>query len=144
MLKINLIHEVDDVTKPMQKVIKKVLKVGYRYEKLRGRKIINVILVNNQRIHEVNLQYRHIDRPTDVISFENQDSALELGDIFISIEQCLMQAQDYGHSFERELAFLSIHGFLHCLGYDHLTQSEEEEMIQKQNEILNLAKYTRV
>jgi probable rRNA maturation factor len=96
---------------------------------------LSVTLCGNQSIHELNLRYRGIDRPTDVLSFPMEDDEL-LGDIIISIPKVQSQAEEYGHSFERELCFLAVHGFLHLLGYDHETKEEEEVMISKQERIL--------
>ena len=143
MLKINLINEYDDSSKPYKKTIYKAMKVAYKVLALRKKRIINVILVSSEKIHEINLMYRHIDSPTDVISFENEDSVEELGDVFISIDKTISQANEYGHSFERELAFLSVHGFLHCNGFDHLTKEEETQMFSLQDIILEQAKFRR-
>ncbi|MGD9909385.1 MAG: rRNA maturation RNase YbeY [Candidatus Izemoplasmatales bacterium] len=142
MIKINFFNQYDD-QKIYLPVIKKVIKTAYAFLDIKETKTINVILVNNESIHEMNLYYRQIDRPTDVLSFENQDEEDELGDIFISIDKAKEQALEYGHSFDRELAFLSVHGFLHCNGYDHLTKEEEKEMFDLQDQILNLTSYTR-
>lgn len=106
--------------------------------------IYNVIMVDNKKIHEINRDYRNIDRPTDVISFalEDDDSYNRtdirvLGDIYISIDKVISQAEEYGHSFKRELYFLAIHGFLHLLGYDHMNKEDEEKMFKKQEEVLS-------
>jgi probable rRNA maturation factor len=143
MLKINLINEYDQSSKPYKKTIHKAMKIAYKVLSLRKKRIINVILVSSEKIHEINLMYRHIDLPTDVISFENEDSVEELGDVFISIDKTISQANEYGHSFQRELAFLSVHGFLHCNGFDHLTKEEETEMFSLQDIILEQAKFRR-
>ena len=106
--------------------------------------LFNVIIIDNYRIRELNNTYRGIDRETDVISFALEDDKtfnLEeirvLGDIYISIEKARSQAEEYGHSFKRELSFLAIHGFLHLLGYDHMEKEEEEIMFKKQEEVLS-------
>lgn len=143
MLKINLFNQYDDSMKPYKKTIVKVLKQSEKEIHLIGKQIINIILVDNQAIHKLNLDYRHKDYATDVISFENDDSMNELGDVFISIDKAKEQAQTYGHSFERELGFLSVHGFLHCSGYDHLTPEDEAIMINLQNSILKKCNLTR-
>lgn len=104
----------------------------------------SVIFIDDEKMHEMNNQYRGIDRTTDVLSFalEDNDTYIpeirELGDIFVSIPKMKAQAVEYGHSEKRELSFLVCHGLLHLLGYDH-TRSEEEEKIQfgLQDEILN-------
>lgn len=106
--------------------------------------IFNVIIVDNNYIHQLNKEYRGVDRPTDVISFALEDNgSMEtefgrvLGDIYISIDKAREQAKEYGHSLKRELSFLSIHGFLHLLGYDHMDSEEEKEMFEIQELILN-------
>lgn len=103
----------------------------------------NVIFVDSNTIHDINKTYRNVDRVTDVISFALEDNkTIELdhrllGDIYICVERAEEQAKEYGHSFLRELAFLTIHGLLHLLGYDHMEKEEEKIMFQKQENILN-------
>lgn len=97
---------------------------------------LSITFCNNDRIQELNHNYRGINRPTDVLSFPMDDEEL-LGDIIISIPKAEDQAREYGHSFERELFFLSLHGFLHLLGYDHETPEEEKVMIAKQELVLS-------
>lgn len=104
----------------------------------------NIIIIDNKRIHEINKEYRNIDRETDVISFaleDNLDIKYEnfrlLGDIYISIEKCYEQAKEYEHSREREICFLATHGILHLLGYDHMNEDDELEMFTLQKELLN-------
>ena len=106
--------------------------------------ICNVIIVDNKKIHELNKTYRNIDRETDVISFalEDDDSIKDskirvLGDIYISIDKAKSQSVEYGHSLKRELCFLTTHGFLHLLGYDHMKKEDEEIMFSLQEKILN-------
>ena len=94
-----------------------------------------VTFVTNERSHELNLEYRDTDRPTDVISY--------IGELFISVDKAHEQAEDYGHSFEREMGFLAVHGFLHINGYDHYTPEEEAEMFGLQEEILTAYGLTR-
>lgn len=103
----------------------------------------DLILVSLSRIHELNLAYRHLDRPTDVISFEDPDGEGYLGDIFLSVEKACAQAKEYHHSREREFAFLLVHGLLHVHGYDHRTPEEERVMFAKQDEILERLGYTK-
>jgi probable rRNA maturation factor len=109
-----------------------------------GNVIFNVIIVDNNKIHEINKEYRNIDRETDVISFALEDDKTfnttdvrMLGDIYISIDKVRSQAEEYGHSFKRELYFLATHGLLHLLGYDHMTKEDEKVMFSKQEEVLN-------
>jgi len=105
---------------------------------------LSLIIVDNQEIHQINQTYRGIDRPTDVISFALEDTTeimIEgmprmLGDIFISIDKIKEQAKEYQHSFQREFAFLFVHGLLHLLGYDHNDTKEQELMFEKQRQIL--------
>ena len=105
---------------------------------------VSCVLVDDERIHEINREYRHIDRSTDVISFAMEDNDLfyvegmprTLGDIFISVDHSKKQAEEYGHSLRREMCFLFTHGILHLLGYDHMTDEQEKEMFGLQDEIL--------
>lgn len=104
----------------------------------------NVIFVDNEEIKKINKEYRGIDKETDVISFALEDEKLIrveneriLGDIYISIEKAKVQAEEYDHSLKREICFLTTHGFLHLLGYDHMNKEDEEVMFKLQEEILN-------
>lgn len=105
---------------------------------------VSCVLVDDERIHEINREYRHIDRSTDVISFAMEDNdqfyvegmPRTLGDIFISVDHAKKQAEEYGHSLRREMCFLFTHGILHLLGYDHMTDEQEKEMFGLQDEIL--------
>lgn len=106
----------------------------------------SIIFVSAQAIHEINRDYRGIDRPTDVISFALKDSEdayeimdgdNELGDIFINIEAIQQQALEYQHSLRREVCFLFTHGLLHLLGYDHMNEHDENVMFALQEEILH-------
>jgi len=106
--------------------------------------VFNIIIVDNDTIWKLNREYRGIDRPTDVISFALEDNTdfvdigfRVLGDIYISIDKANEQAINYGHSLIRELSFLSIHGLLHLLGYDHINKEDEEKMFSLQELILN-------
>lgn len=125
-------------------LLKKVVRYVLEKEKV-DKPIVNVILVNNEKIHEINKEYRNIDRETDVISFalEDEKSIINasgyriLGDIYISIDKAYEQAKEYGHSFKREICFLTVHGLYHLLGYDHMNKKDEEVMFKKQEEALN-------
>ena len=105
-------------------------------------KEVSVIFVNSDEIHEMNKQYRSIDRPTDVLSFEEYEDDY-LGEIFICEEKVYEQAISYNHSDEREFAFLLTHGLLHLLGFDHIEKEDEEIMFKKQDELLNKTIYRR-
>jgi probable rRNA maturation factor len=142
MLKINIYNYYNE-DKTYNRVVNYILKRAYKTLKIKEKMIANIILVDNEKIKELNSQYRKIDNETDVLSFENDQGLAEIGDIFISIDKAKEQAKDYEHSFERELAFLSVHGFLHCLGYDHLNKNDEEVMFDLQKQILDNSKYRR-
>lgn len=115
---------------------------------------VSLMLVDDQRIHTLNLEYRGVDRPTDVLSFalqeeldEEPDSEFEddmLGDIVISAERAREQAKEYGHSFEREIVYLAVHGTLHLLGYDHEEEPDKQEMRSKEEEVMALLRLERV
>lgn len=142
MLKINIINQYDS-SKKYSRIIKYIYKIAEKKLDITDRLIVNVILVSDEEIREMNARYRNIDKTTDVLSFENQEGIGEIGDIFISLDKTKEQAETYGHDFARELAFLSVHGLLHCLGYDHLNELDEKEMFSIQDEILENSKYRR-
>ena len=104
---------------------------------------VNIVLVDNNYIRELNLTYRGLDSPTDVLSFCLRDGESEaegdniLGDVIISIEKAEEQATNYAHSLRREVAFLAVHGILHLVGYDHETTAGEEDMTAKQDLVMN-------
>lgn len=159
MLTIEILNEqATEITKEHEALIEKCLKMAATLENVTGEVVVT--LVDNERIHELNREYRGVDRPTDVLSFAlNEEGEDEmqillddndfddypnmLGDIIISIPRTIEQAEDYGHSFERELGFLTVHGFLHLIGYDHGTPEEEKEMFGRQDEILAQIGLTR-
>ena len=119
--------------------------INYLVEKLSLEKCeFNIIIIDNEQIHKINKEYRGVDRPTDVISFALEDNPditytdfRLLGDIYISIEKCYEQAKEYNHSRLREISFLTTHGILHLLGYDHMNPEDEEKMFSLQKELLN-------
>lgn len=130
------VENIDDIKKALDFAIKK--------EKIED-SVFTVIIVDNSYIHKLNRDYRNIDKVTDVITFaleDEKDMILPdkvriLGDIYISLDKAKEQAEEYGHSLKRELTFLTIHGFYHLLGYDHMTKGEEKEMFKKQKEVLD-------
>lgn len=138
-----IINETKEEVKDIE-TVQKVLEQVVKKEKLEDA-VFNVILVDNFYIHELNKEYRGIDRPTDVISFALEDekevnSPIRiLGDIYISVDKIKEQSEAYGHSYLREFAFLSVHGLLHLLGYDHMTKEDEKVMFAYQEEILKEA-----
>jgi probable rRNA maturation factor len=130
--------------------IEQLLKHAAEKEGITKETEISLTFVTNEEIREINREYRGKDSPTDVISFameEQGEGEIEiigeesmpnvLGDIIISIERAKEQAEEYGHSYKRELGFLTVHGFLHLLGYDHMNEEDEKEMFGKQDEILH-------
>lgn len=129
------ISELDILTKYVNYIVKKLELEHCEF---------NIIIVDNEEIHKINKEYRNVDRETDVISFaleDNMDIKYEnfrlLGDIYISIDKCYMQAEEYGHSNTRELCFLATHGILHLLGYDHMNEDDEKVMFKLQKELLD-------
>ena len=139
-----------------EKLIKKVVKTVLKEEKILKDLEVYVTLTNNEQIHKVNLEQRKVDRPTDVLSFpmferdeipylkEESDGERDiLGDIIVSIEKVREQAEEYGHSFERELAYMVVHGFYHLMGYDHIELVDRTEMRAKEEIILNKLNITR-
>ena len=142
MNKVELFNQTEKEITELDTVLK-VLDSALKKENL-DNVSFNLIIVDNEYIHELNRTYRNIDRETDVITFalEDEDSIIlpsderVLGDIYISIDKAESQALEYGHSLLRELSFLAVHGFYHLLGYDHMTQDDEKVMFKKQEEVL--------
>jgi probable rRNA maturation factor len=143
-----------EVSKDTQKLIEKAIKLGVKKEKFSYPCEASVTLTDNETIQNLNKEHRGIDKPTDVLSFPlieyiNSEPQIQpgdidpdtgtvfLGDIVISVEKAYEQAQSYGHSFERELSFLAVHGILHLLGYDHENEDDEKQMFSLQEDILN-------
>jgi len=147
-LELDLLDETGTLSDETLELISKMLQHAATLEGIDPGSELSVSFMTNAEIQEINRDYRGKDTPTDVISFAMEelgegemDIKIEgaprlLGDILISVERAKEQASDYGHSEERELGFLAIHGFLHLLGYDHLEEEEEKEMTKKQEEIL--------
>ena len=132
-------EEIDEL-----ETVRKVLDFAVKKENLENVDF-NIIIVREDYIHELNKNYRNIDRVTDVITFalEDDDTVLNassrrvLGDVYICLDRAKSQAIEYQHSFLREICFLAVHGFYHLLGYDHQTKEEEEVMFTKQEEVLS-------
>ena len=129
--KIGIYNQTEDEVQELA-TVEKLLNYAVSYEKLDNVEF-NVIIVDNQEIHQLNRECRGINRPTDVITFALEDNTdfpdLDiriLGDIYISLDKAKGQALEYGHSFLRELSFLAVHGFLHLLGYDHMEENDEK------------------
>ena len=130
------------------KLVEKLLQHAAKVENIEDGSEVSITFVTNDAIHEINREYRDKDQPTDVISFALEEMGegevaiigegipRVLGDIIISTDRTREQAEQFGHSFERELGFLAVHGFLHLLGYDHMNEEDEKVMFGKQDEIL--------
>ncbi len=148
-LDIDFIDETNELSKEDIDFVERLLKYAAEKELTEGDSEISISFVMNDDIQEINKTYRGKDQPTDVISFaleEMGEGEIEisgiggprvLGDIVISIERAREQAVEYGHSFDRELGFLTLHGFLHLLGYDHMEDQDEKRMFAKQKELLD-------
>jgi probable rRNA maturation factor len=136
----NLINQVNDTL--YDQLIETVLEKAYTMTGTDKTRVINIILVSNDTIKDLNNTYRGKETPTDVLTFPAELDD-ELGDVFISLDKAKQQAEDYGHTVTRELAFLTIHGFLHALGYDHQTDTEKKAMFALQNAILDALKINR-
>ena len=162
---IEMVDETGQVSEEILKQTQEILKFAAQ-KTGKEKKEMAVTFVSNERSHELNLEYRDTDRPTDVISLEykpeldiavDEEDLLDhpelaemledfdayIGELFISVDKAREQAEEYGHSFEREMGFLVVHGFLHINGYDHYTPEEEAEMFGLQEEILTAYGLTR-
>ena len=142
-----------EVTRALSGLVRRAVGQALKYEKVDFDAELSVTFVDNGEIKRLNSEYRNIDRETDVLSFplyESGEIEIEdgeraaLGDVVISLEKAEAQAKEYGHSFEREVAFLTVHSVLHLLGYDHeLSEEDEKEMFGRQEEILKKMKLGR-
>ena len=141
-----------------ERIVEKVLKKCFEEEGLIDSKLIMTITFTTpEEIRKINKKYRKIDKATDVLSFQmfekaeldekikNKDFLYEdvLGDVIISIDKVKEQAEEYGHSFERELSYMLVHGFYHLMGYDHIEEEDKKIMRPKEEKILNELKITR-
>lgn len=135
----------DSLPKGSKKLLESLLKRALEYTGLPNDAEVSVSFVSREEMQEINLEHRDIDEPTDVLAFPFEDwddpsgpdlPALALGDIIICEDIAREQAEEYGHSFERELGFLAVHGMLHLAGHDHMVPEDEEKMRAAQREIL--------
>ena len=148
---LEIVYKDIEENKEYEEVIKKVIEQCYKEENLENSKLfITITLTNPENIQKINKEYRNIDKPTDVLSFPmfekkeldkkiaDNDFEYEdiLGDIIISIERVKEQAEEYGHSFERELSYMVVHGFYHLMGYDHIKEEDKNIMRPKEEKIL--------
>lgn len=144
------------VTRATSGLIRRAINATLKYEKFEYPAELSVTLVDNSEIQQLNKEYRNIDRETDVLSFpllndmndiiqDEENPYVALGDIVISLEKAISQAQEYGHSTEREIAFLCVHSVLHLLLYDHETSEDDEKiMFSKQEDVMKILKLTRI
>ena len=146
---IDFINETSELSEEDIQTVEKLLQFAAKSENVEDDSELSVTFVTNERIQEINKEYRNKDLPTDVISFAMEELgegetpfSVEgmpriLGDIIISLAKAKEQAVDYGHSSLRELGFLAVHGFLHLLGYDHEVEEDEKKMFGRQKDILD-------
>lgn len=138
------------ITYALKMLVRRAIEATLDYEQYQNVCEVSVTFTGNAQIHELNKKFRQVDRPTDVLSFplfdydgESEEPPVDelvgmLGDIVLSLEQAERQAEEYGHSFEREVAFLCVHSMLHLLGYDHETGDEDEaDMRRRQSAIMD-------
>ncbi len=154
---VEIIYDDIDANKEFEDNIKKVINECFKIENIDGLKLyISITLTTPKRIKELNCIYRNIDKETDVLSFpifekeeiekminENYNLCDCIGDIIISIDKVREQAKEYGHSFERELSYMCVHGFYHLMGYDHIKDKDKILMRAKEDAVLNKLKITR-
>lgn len=148
----------DDIDKiDEEELIKTVVETVLKEEKVVQDLEVYITLTHNDNIQKINAEHRNIDKPTDVLSFpmferdeipslkeNNEQVETMLGDIIVSVEKVREQAEEYGHSFKRELAYLVTHGMLHLLGYDHMIEEEKVVMRKREEEILAILDIQRV
>lgn len=130
-----MLNFVDHLKTSYEPLVKKVMDETYKVFNLKEDITVNVILVSDAQMKDLNMTFAQTDKTTDVLSFPSTLEE-ELGDIFISIDQAKKQAEALNHSIEREVAFLCVHGALHCLGFTHESEEELETMIDHQESIL--------
>lgn len=144
-IEIDIQDETGELTEDQISLIIKLLNFTSQAEKVKEGSEVSVTFVDNESIQEINREYRNKDVVTDVISFALNDDDSDilvtdvpnlLGDIIISLPKAIEQAKEYNHTLNREVCFLVVHGFLHLLGYDHMTEANEKVMFGKQEEIL--------
>ena len=150
MLHLDVNDETDTINEHIEELVATVLKHAAKEEGMLGEVEVSVTFMSDEEIQAVNAEYRGIDKPTDVISFALEEMIegevaiiaedgmpTVLGDIIISVDTANRQAEDYGHTVDREIGFLALHGFLHLLGYDHMNAEDEAKMFGRQKEILD-------
>ncbi|WP_353990302.1 rRNA maturation RNase YbeY [Pediococcus argentinicus] len=148
---IQVFDHTEEASKEHLELVNNILNFAGNYLKLADNTELSVTLMHNDEIHKINREYRNVDRATDVISFaindEDEDIIMDpemaaeipnnIGDLMISVDKVAEQAEFLGHSYERELGFLCVHGFLHLNGYDHMQKADQEKMFPLQKEIMH-------
>lgn len=137
----------------VDKLLRKAAKAALKAENVDEDCFISIMLTDDEGIHEINLEQRGIDRPTDVLSFpmneltpgqfdgelceyDFENEMIILGDMVISLQRCEAQAEEYGHSFEREVSYLCVHSVLHLLGYDHMDEAEQKALMRSREDAI--------
>ncbi|SHH65330.1 rRNA maturation RNase YbeY [Sporanaerobacter acetigenes] len=137
--------EIDEKIEAIEGIINQVIEECLKEEGYSIDVEVSVSFVDNEEIRELNREYRNVDSPTDVLSFPMEEDSLGLftpllGDIVISLERALEQSKEYGHSFEREIAYLTAHSMFHLLGYDHMTNEDKKVMREKEKSVMKTLK----
>lgn len=146
-MELTFTNDYEEIYDSYEEIYLKIMDKTFKKLNVTANYYVEVNLIDNPTIHQINRDYRNVDRPTDVISFAFLDEVegdtpiigdipIALGEIFISVEKAIEQAKTYGHSVTREMSFLFVHGLLHLLGYDHQNEEEEKVMFSLQEEIL--------
>ena len=138
-------QEIFPIKFKLKRLLRRAILATLKYEEQQGDFEVSLTFIDNEGIHALNKEYRNIDRPTDVLSFPQIDYELGeeaegmLGDIVLSLERAKEQAEEFGHSFERECAFLCVHSTLHLLGYDHeLSEEDDADMRARQSAVMEI------
>lgn len=134
-------QDIMEITEANEKAIETAVETVLKAENQSGNYEVSVSFVSNEEIRSLNKDFRNVDSETDVLSFpmdddDEYDGVIILGDIVLSTQRIIEQANEFGHSLEREMIYLTVHSMLHLLGYDHMTTSEKEEMRQREKEIM--------
>ena len=136
MIQVNFVNQTSDDYSHFEQIITHVFQTMNGHETDE----INIIFLDSEQMKAFNRQFRQKDTTTDVLTFPSDDEDIgTIGDVLINVDKVKEQAVEYGHSEDREVAFLAVHGYLHILGYDHHNEEDEQKMIEKQNSILNNA-----
>lgn len=156
LLQLDIIDETESVESSIITLLEDLLPFALQEEGITEETEVSLTFMDDASIQEVNREYRGKNQPTDVISFaleelgegeiaivSNSPMPRVLGDIIISVDTAIEQAKEYDHPLKREMGFLALHGLLHLLGYDHMTEEEEQEMFGRQKEILHAFGLTR-